>query len=121
MAAPKPAKPDMPDATTIDAARAAGESVGQGVGEASTRVDDRVPDAVTEAGRAQALSLAMLDAAAHLRRLETLSLAAIAAGLEKILAGEAEAGAAALEATEAGLDKAIDRLARLVTLAGAAE
>lgn len=74
--------------------------------------------AVIEAGRAEALALAVLDAAAHLRRMSTLSIAAIAAGLEKILAGEAEAGEATIAATEKSLDLATARLRQLVELAG---
>lgn len=76
--------------------------------------------AVIEAGRAEALALAVLDAAAHLRRMSTLSIAAIAAGLDKILTGQAEAGEATIAATEKSLDLATARLRQLVELAGAA-
>lgn len=81
--------------------------------------DSTHPDiaaAVIEAGRAQALAMAVVDAAAQLRRTSTVSVAAIALALEKILAGQAEAGEAALEATEKTLDRAVDRLRKLVEM-----
>lgn len=118
MAAPKPAPPtgappqpaDAADRSLLDSAGGVTETIGE-------RLSDPVADAVVAAGRAQALSLAMLDAAAQLRRVSTLSLASIAVGLEAILDGRGEAGAAALEASEASLDRAVDRLARIVALA----
>lgn len=114
MAAPDVKKPSLgvPGAPDIEAAKAAGEVAET----ASEAVGPPVPGAVVDAGRAQALSMAMLDAAAQLRRVETLALAAMAAALEKILAGETEAGGAALEAAEATLDRAVDRLSRIVAL-----
>lgn len=82
---------------------------------ASTPAPD-IAAAVIEAGRAQALAMAVVDAAAQLRRTSTVSVAAIALALEKILAGQAEAGEATLEATEKTLDRAVDRLRKLVDM-----
>lgn len=95
--------------------------VADSAGEASSAASLPVAAGLVDAGRAQALSIALLDGAAHLRRMSTLSVAAIAAALERILAGEAEAGQQALAATEAALDAASARFARLVALSGAAE
>lgn len=81
--------------------------------------DPEVTAAVVEAGRAQALAMAVVDAAATLRRTSTISVAAIALALEKILDGQAEAGEATLAATEKTLDHAIDRLRKLVELGDA--
>ncbi len=118
MAAAKPGKPaPRPESPVehIEDARTVGETAGEVVESVST-ASGPVAGAVVDSGRAQALSMAMLDAAGHLRRVETLSLAALATGLEAILAGEADRGAAAIEAAEASLDKAIGRLARVVAL-----
>lgn len=121
MAAHKPTKPAAP--TAVDALEAIDGVDAEKVEDAATTVaeaiDPAVPGAVVDAGRAQALSMAMVDAAGHLRRVETLSLAAIAVALEAILAGNTEQGAAALQAAESSLDKAIERLAALVRLGDA--
>ena len=121
MAATKPSKPGKAPASPVDdieTVRATAEGAGEAMSTV-TEAEGPVAHAVVDSGRAQALSMAMVDAAGHLRRVETLSLAAMARGLEAILAGDTENGAATLEAAEATLDKAIERLARLVTLSGA--
>lgn len=118
MAARKPSKPAGPVAPVeaLDAIDAIDTDKIDGAVDTVSEAADPVPHAVVDAGRAQALSMAMVDAAGHLRRLETLSLACIAVALEHILAGDGEQGAAALQATESSLDKAIGRLAELVRL-----
>lgn len=84
--------------------------------ETESTVHPDIAAAVIEAGRAQALAMAVVDAAAQLRRTSTVSVAAISLALEKILAGQTEAGEAALEATEKTLDRAVGRLRTLVDM-----
>lgn len=113
-AKPRPSKPGGPEpALGPDQLEAAG-AVARDRAEHIERADSPVDRAVLGAGRAQALSMAMVDAAGHLRRVETLSLAAMATALEAILSGDTERGAATLEAAEASLDRAMGRLVSLV-------